>query len=80
MSFQLLKDKLPRSCRPELAEVGFANWQERRARESDPKLAEFMKELAADPLGQDLLTGIFANSRFLSQCVVTEVETIAAFF
>ncbi len=80
MSFQLAKDKLPRCSHPELAEVGFANWQERTAREPDPKLAEFMKDLAADPLGHALLTGIFANSRFLSHCVVTEVETFAAFF
>ena len=80
MSFQLAKDKLPRCCHPEQAEVGFANWQERAAREPDPKLSEFMKDLAADPLGHALLTGIFANSRFLSHCVVTEVETFAAFF
>jgi len=80
MSFQLEAAKLPRCTRPEQAELGFAKWQERQLREEDGELAAFMADLAADPLGRKLLTGLFANSRFLSQCAVTEVATFAAFF
>lgn len=80
MPFQLDEDKLPLCSRPEQAEVGFAKWQERQAREEDAALAAFMADLAADPLGRRLLSGIFANSRFLSQCAITEVATFAAFF
>ncbi len=58
------------------ARLGFARWQEAAQEIEDPYLAAFMRDLVADDAGNRLLSSLFGNSPFLTQCCLTEPDLL----
>ena len=61
----------------ERVQAGFESWREAAERQSadseHPALAEFARKLADDPRGRGLLSVIFGNSPFLTQCLLHDI-------
>ncbi|HSR71917.1 MAG TPA: glutamine-synthetase adenylyltransferase, partial [Kiloniellales bacterium] len=70
--FQDSLDRLPRIAAADSADRGFAQWTEAAARLPDAGLAAQAKALAEDPAGSRLLEAVFANSAFLTDCMLAE--------
>ena len=54
--------------------VGRKRWDETISGLEDPALAHFCRDLIDDPDGRGLLEGIFANSPFLTDCLLAEMR------
>ncbi|MEM7171078.1 MAG: bifunctional [glutamine synthetase] adenylyltransferase/[glutamine synthetase]-adenylyl-L-tyrosine phosphorylase [Pseudomonadota bacterium] len=72
-------DELPKVADQRAAEIGQLTWRERIEAQEDPGLAGPMDSLVNDPTGKALLDGIFSNSPFLTQCLLSETATLADF-
>ncbi len=70
-------DTLPRVSDPARAALGLQHWQEQTAKLDDPDLAAFAQDLAEDPAGRRLLEVLFANSSFLTHCVLRDIGFFA---
>jgi glutamate-ammonia-ligase adenylyltransferase len=68
---------LPRAADPERIAVGLERWREQAARLDDAERASFAAALANDPRGGALLEAIFANSPFLTRCVLKDMGFFA---
>jgi glutamate-ammonia-ligase adenylyltransferase len=75
--FLSLSDPLPKVNDPARAALGLQDWEERTERLNDPELAAFARELAEDPAGRRLLEALFANSAFLTHCLLTDIGFLA---
>jgi len=75
--FLSVTDPLPKVNDPARAALGLQHWEERTARLDDSELAAFARELAEDPAGRRLLEALFANSTFLTHCVLTDIGFLA---
>ncbi len=64
---------LPGALDPKRAEPWMERWCAAAAAASDPAVNEFAQALASDPAGQRLLQAIFANSPFLSHCLIADI-------
>jgi glutamate-ammonia-ligase adenylyltransferase len=56
--------------------LGIARWLEAAQEIEDPFLAAFMRDLVADDAGNRLLSSLFGNSPFLTQCCLTEPDLL----
>jgi glutamate-ammonia-ligase adenylyltransferase len=65
-------DSLPAIGDAERARAGLQHWDEQIAKLEDPAEIDFARSLAEDPLAGRLLKAIFANSPFLSQCILRD--------
>ncbi|MEE9140490.1 MAG: bifunctional [glutamine synthetase] adenylyltransferase/[glutamine synthetase]-adenylyl-L-tyrosine phosphorylase [Alphaproteobacteria bacterium] len=63
---------LPKPYDQARAESGLQHWRDAAERTGDEALAAFARELAEDPAGRALLTAVFGNSPFLSQCLLSD--------
>lgn len=72
--------QLPIAGDSEMVQVGFEQWTDRARALEEADLATFCRELARDAQGHRLLAGIFANSRFLTSSLLTEIEFARHFF
>jgi len=63
---------LPEPADPQAEAAGFARWDEAAATVGDPNLARFMRAFAADAGSRRLLSALFGNSPFLTQCCLAE--------
>jgi glutamate-ammonia-ligase adenylyltransferase len=68
---------LPKVACQEPAAVGFERWREQAERLDDAELAGFARALADDAAGRSLLEAVFANSPFLTQCVLKDMGFFA---
>jgi glutamate-ammonia-ligase adenylyltransferase len=68
---------LPKAADPERIAVGLERWREQAAKLDDAELAQFARALADDPRGGSLLEAIFANSPFLTRCVLMDMGFFA---
>ncbi|MDH3910177.1 MAG: bifunctional [glutamine synthetase] adenylyltransferase/[glutamine synthetase]-adenylyl-L-tyrosine phosphorylase [Rhodospirillales bacterium] len=75
--FLSVTDPLPKVNDPARAALGLQHWEERTARLDDSALAAFARELAEGPAGRRLLEALFANSPFLTHCVLTDIGFLA---
>ncbi|HYC15459.1 MAG TPA: hypothetical protein VEC75_14500, partial [Stellaceae bacterium] len=71
--------RLPRPADRGLAELGLLRWRERAGEIDDPVLAEFMRALAAESGGAELLAALFGNSPFLTTCCLKEPDFLRRF-
>ncbi len=62
---------LPSAAHAEHLKIGMENWSEKTV--SEPELSNFAEELGNSKDGLKLLSAIFGNSPFLSQCLLKEV-------
>jgi [glutamine synthetase] adenylyltransferase / [glutamine synthetase]-adenylyl-L-tyrosine phosphorylase len=58
------------------ARLGFDRWREAAQESDESRLAEFMRDLAADEAGSRLLASLFGNSPFLTQCCLREPDLL----
>ena len=70
-------EKLPNVSDPSRAELGLEHWRERTVKLADPDLAAFAGRLPGDAAGRRLLDALFANSPFLTHCVLTDIGFFA---
>ncbi|MEO1193400.1 MAG: bifunctional [glutamine synthetase] adenylyltransferase/[glutamine synthetase]-adenylyl-L-tyrosine phosphorylase [Pseudomonadota bacterium] len=63
---------LPRPYHAEDAALGFQRWQERLEALDDPALTTALQELSQAPGPQGVLAAVFAQSPFLTDCVLKE--------
>jgi len=70
-------EKLPNVSDPSRAELGLQQWRERVAKLADPDLAAFADRLPGDDAGRRLLDALFANSPFLTHCVLSDIGFFA---
>jgi len=73
MFFQNSPDCLPKTVDAARAARGMEDWAERVAKLDDPALAEAAEDLAGDPAGRSLLEAVFANSPFLTHCILSNI-------
>ncbi len=66
-------ETLPKPGSGERAANAFAEWEAETARLDDAALAAFARDLAADPKGHALLAAVFANSPFLTRCILADM-------
>ncbi len=66
-------DSLPMIGDAERAGAGLQHWNEQTAKLEDPSEIEFARSLPDDPLAGRLLRAIFANSPFLTQCILRDI-------
>jgi [glutamine synthetase] adenylyltransferase / [glutamine synthetase]-adenylyl-L-tyrosine phosphorylase len=66
---------LPAPADARRVELGLSLWRE-AADAADPALSSQMRELAGDAVGRRLLSAIFGNSPFLTQCCVAAPATL----
>lgn len=73
-NFSFLNDlrSLPNPGRIENAAVGRARWLETVGADGDSAIADFARELVAEPGGAALLDSLFGNSPFLGHCALLE--------
>jgi glutamate-ammonia-ligase adenylyltransferase len=64
---------LPGAFDPSRAEPWLERWSAAADAASDPALGKLARFLAQDPAGQRLLQAIFANSPFLSHCLISDI-------
>ncbi len=64
---------LPKAADTDAAARGRIDWADQVARLDGGSMADAATALAADPDGQRLLTALFGNSPFLTQCVLSDV-------
>ena len=67
---------LPPPVDADQTRLGFERWREAAQEIEDPYLAAFMRDLAADEAGNRLLSSLFGNSPFLTQCCLTEPDLL----
>ena len=77
LSFPTTPDKLPKLGSAERAALGREHWAERVAGLDDTKLAGFARDLIQDPDGRRLLDAVFANSDFLTHCMLSDMGFLA---
>jgi glutamate-ammonia-ligase adenylyltransferase len=70
--------RLPQAGDRAAADAGFAVWAEIGARAEDTggNIAAFARDFAEDPAGRALLTALFGNSPYLSQCVLQDAPAL----
>ncbi|MDE2166726.1 MAG: bifunctional [glutamine synthetase] adenylyltransferase/[glutamine synthetase]-adenylyl-L-tyrosine phosphorylase [Alphaproteobacteria bacterium] len=68
---------LPLAADDAAAAVGFVHWDEAAADSHDADLAGFMRDLAADAIGRQLLTTFFGNSPYLAHCCLRKPALLA---
>ncbi len=68
---------LPKPGDVDRAKRGLADWAGAVAKLDDPELAGFARALPDDPAGHALLEAIFANSPFLSHCILSDITFFA---
>ncbi|MFQ6016616.1 MAG: bifunctional [glutamine synthetase] adenylyltransferase/[glutamine synthetase]-adenylyl-L-tyrosine phosphorylase [Kiloniellaceae bacterium] len=73
-------DSLPKIGNAERAARGLEDWAERRARLENPEHARFARALTDDPVGRALLAAVFANSPFLTHCLLSDIGFLAELF
>ena len=56
-----------------MAEGGLERWRATAETASDPAIGDFLEQLDQAPAAPQLLTSIFANSPFLSQCLTADI-------
>jgi len=66
-------DSLPQVGDPVRADVGLQHWNEQIAKLEDPSAIAFARALPDDPLAGRLLKAIFAESPFLTQCILRDI-------
>lgn len=66
-------ETLPKVANAERARQGLEQWRETADRLAEAELAQFASDLVAEPSGKALLSAIFANSPFLSACILNDV-------
>ena len=71
--FQNSLDCLPKVADAARAARGMEDWTERVAKLDDPAQAEAAGNLAIDPAGRSLLEAVFANSPFLTHCILSNI-------
>ena len=64
---------LPGAIDPSRAEPWMERWCAAAAAAADPAVDELARYLAQNPAGQRLLQAIFANSPFLSHCLIADI-------
>jgi glutamate-ammonia-ligase adenylyltransferase len=69
-------ERLPPARNAERAGLNRQHWEDRVARLDDEDLAGFARSLDADPAGRALLDSIFANSPFLTRCILADVAAL----
>ncbi len=77
LSFPTTPDKLPKLGSAGRAALGREHWAERIAGLDDTKLAGFARDLIQDPDGRRLLDAVFANSDFLTHCMLSDMGFLA---
>jgi glutamate-ammonia-ligase adenylyltransferase len=75
--FLSVTDALPKVNDPARAALGLQHWEEQTARLDDPELAAFARDLTEYPACRRLLEALFANSAFLTHCVLTDIGFLA---
>jgi glutamate-ammonia-ligase adenylyltransferase len=70
---------LPKVGDAERAARGFEQWDEAVDRLAESDLADFARQLAAEPSGKALLEAVFSNSPFLTWCIVTDIAGLREF-
>ncbi len=68
---------LPGALESARAEPWLERWNAAAAAAPDPAVSELAQSLAQDPAGQRLLQAIFANSPFLSHCLIADIGLLA---
>ena len=71
--FQNSLECLPRVADTACAARGMEDWVDRVANFDDPGLADAAGRLAGDPAGRSLLEAVFANSPFLTHCILSNI-------
>ncbi len=71
-SFTNEVQSLPNSGNPEFLKIGLENWTEKLA--SDPEHLNFGTKFGETKAGSDLLSAIFGNSPYLSQCLLKDLH------
>ncbi|HEY9539962.1 MAG TPA: hypothetical protein VIS03_20375, partial [Kiloniellaceae bacterium] len=69
---------MPDAHDPARAEPWMERWRATAAAAPDPAVRDFAPSLAQSPEGQRLLQTIFANSPFLSHCLIADIGLLAA--
>jgi [glutamine synthetase] adenylyltransferase / [glutamine synthetase]-adenylyl-L-tyrosine phosphorylase len=72
VNFPLDEQLLPKIADSALMERGFERWAEIAAGLDDADLATFMRQLPGDLMAKKLLSAVFGNSPFLTQCCLFE--------
>lgn len=70
-------DNLPKLGSVERAAQGLESWAEKTEKIEDPDLSRFAGALGDDPGGRRLLEAVFANSPFLTHCILSEMAFLA---
>ncbi|MCZ4279448.1 bifunctional [glutamine synthetase] adenylyltransferase/[glutamine synthetase]-adenylyl-L-tyrosine phosphorylase [Kiloniella laminariae] len=73
LSFSFTEETLPKNINPDRVSLGFTNWQERLERVENSDLKQDLIELGATPKAKSLLTCLFANSPYLTQCILGDM-------
>ena len=68
---------LPGTLDPSRAAPWMERWSAAAAAASDPAVGELARSLPQDPAGQRLLQAIFANSPFLSHCLIADIGLLS---
>ena len=71
--FQNSLECLPRVADAARAARGMEDWADRVTKLDDPDLADAAGHLASDPAGRSLLEAVFANSPFLTHCILSNI-------
>ena len=71
--FQNSLECLPRVADTARAARGMEDWADRVAKLDDPGVADAAGRLAGDPAGRSLLEAVFANSPFLTHCILSNI-------
>lgn len=72
MNFPLDERLLPKIADPSLMSRGYERWGEIADSLDDSDLSAFMRELPGDLMANKLLSAVFGNSPFLTQCCLFE--------
>ncbi len=74
LSFSYSAETLPKAINSERAELGFTHWDERVDRIENPQLKQDLIGFYNTPKVNSLLRSIFANSPYLSDCLLRDME------
>ena len=72
MNFPINQSTLPKIADPALMQRGFERWNDIAAGLADVELSRQMHQLSGDFMTAQLLSAVFGNSPFLSQCCLFE--------
>ena len=66
-------EKLPHAANTDLRAIHFERWTEAAGRTGDDAIADFAAAAIQDPATARVLSSVFGNSPFLSQCLISDL-------